>query len=164
MSRSLLSKFAVVAALLLVVIAVASLYGLNWAADKLFFADMCGNKVQAEALSPNRELRAVVFERECGATTGFSQQVSILRAGEELPNEAGNIFRAEMYYGYDPANPGTTNTKIEIQWVRNDELVIRTHNPRAKIFHAAQELKGVTIRHEVTPVAASNNAMQPTAR
>jgi hypothetical protein len=32
-------------------------------------------------------LNIVVFQRDCGATTGFSTQVSIIEIGEELPNQ-----------------------------------------------------------------------------
>jgi hypothetical protein len=154
----------IVAAILLVAsVVVAGLYALNWVAVQYSLSGVCGNSVQAEAPSPNSKLRAIVFERDCGATTGVSHQISILRAGRVLPNEAGNIFRAEMYYGYAPDNPDRSNAKIEVRWVGNDELVITTHNRRAKIFHVAQEFQGIRIRHEVTPGAASNNAMQPTA-
>lgn len=54
---------------------------------------MCGNCVSQQFLSPNKTLKAVVFVRDCGATTGFSTQVSILNSiGTSLPNEAGNAF------------------------------------------------------------------------
>jgi hypothetical protein len=162
MSRIRFSKISI-AALLLAITAMASFYAFSWAVEKLLFADMCGNRLQTALSSPNGKLQAVIFERNCGATTGVSQQVSILEAGLGLPNEAGNIFRAEMYYGYDPDNPGNSNPEIEARWAGNDELIITTHNQRAKIFHVAQELKGVRIRHDVTPKPTSNNAMQPTA-
>ncbi len=34
----------------------------------------------------------MVFERSCGATTGYSIQASILDSDEDLENEAGNLF------------------------------------------------------------------------
>lgn len=56
--------------------------------------DLCGNEQRAEALSPNGKLKAVTFRRDCGATTTYSVQISILPAGKALPNEAGNVFVA----------------------------------------------------------------------
>ena len=63
-------------------------------------SDSCGNDVLADVPSPSGERRAVVFQRDCGATTGFSVQVSILRRGKSLPNEAGNTFTADA--NHDP--------------------------------------------------------------
>jgi hypothetical protein len=54
--------------------------------------DMCGNTVIREVLSPDHRIKAVVFQRDCGATTGFSTQVSLLSAQATLPNYSGNIF------------------------------------------------------------------------
>lgn len=55
-------------------------------------SDICGNEVYTEVLSPNKEYKAVVFQRDCGATTGFSAQISIIDSGDELENESGNIY------------------------------------------------------------------------
>ena len=46
----------------------------------------CANTVSAEHISPDGKLRAVLFERDCGATTNWSSQISILRRTEPLPN------------------------------------------------------------------------------
>jgi hypothetical protein len=53
--------------------------------------DMCKNIVYKEYASPNAQLKAVVFARDCGATTGFSTQVSILDFDESLKSN-GNIL------------------------------------------------------------------------
>ena len=54
--------------------------------------DMCGNDIHVQILSPDKRSKAVVFQRDCGATTSFSTQLSIINASDELPNERGNIF------------------------------------------------------------------------
>ena len=54
--------------------------------------EMCGSYVFEEAYSPDNTYKAVVFQRDCGATTGFSTRVSILRSSKELPNKPGNVF------------------------------------------------------------------------
>jgi len=74
-------------ALLLAVAIIGTVGVFNYIAD-----DMCGNEIHKEYLSPNGSLKAVVFQRDCGATTGYSSQISILDANEKLGNEAGNIF------------------------------------------------------------------------
>lgn len=57
-----------------------------------FLSDMCGNKVVSETVSPDGQLKAVVFTRDCGATTEYSTQLSILNASDQLGNDGGNTF------------------------------------------------------------------------
>ena len=79
----------------LLVIVGVSLIALPVAALLWFFAfpsDLCANDNLRETLSPNGALKAVLFRRDCGATTSYSTQLSILPASRKLPNEAGNVF------------------------------------------------------------------------
>jgi hypothetical protein len=85
------------------------------------FDGMCANRVAAEYPSPDARRRAVVFERDCGATTGFSAQVSVLSSDERLPNEAGNVCVVEAG-GY---TPDKINAEISVSWDGPDELVVR---------------------------------------
>jgi hypothetical protein len=55
-------------------------------------SDLCSNEIVQSVASPSGSLKAVVFTRDCGATTGISTQVSILGSGRSLPNEGGNAF------------------------------------------------------------------------
>lgn len=70
------------------------------------FDDLCGNTLLAETPSPEGNLRAVVFERNCGATTSFSTQVSVIESGSTLPNEGGNVFIATTGHGKAPSDQG----------------------------------------------------------
>jgi hypothetical protein len=54
--------------------------------------DLCANDNLVETVSPNGQLKAVTFRRDCGATTAYSTHVSILPVSHRLPNEAGNVF------------------------------------------------------------------------
>ena len=53
---------------------------------------VCENVVSQTISSPSEAFKAVVFSRNCGATTGFNTQMSILPANEPLPDEGGNTF------------------------------------------------------------------------
>lgn len=77
---------------------------------------VCGNTISQTVLSPDGQLKAVVFQRECGATTGFSTQISVLAADETLPDWGGNVF---------VENKGDP---IKVVWQGNRRLVIR-HKP-----------------------------------
>ena len=74
--------------------------------------DMCGNTIGQTALSPSGQTKAVVFNRDCGATTGFSTQVSVLSSDDELPNDSGNALVVE----------GTV--PVELRWLSESSLAI----------------------------------------
>ena len=46
--------------------------------------DPCGNEILSEMRSPDGRLKFIVFQRDCGATTAFSTQVSIIPSGDEF--------------------------------------------------------------------------------
>jgi hypothetical protein len=65
------------------------------------FEDMCGNDIKQKIPSPNGENVAYVFERSCGATTGFSPQLSVLDKGDDFQNESGNTFRSDKDFSIE---------------------------------------------------------------
>lgn len=73
----------------------------------------CENTIIQTVESLNKKHKAVLFERSCGATTGFSSQVSILRIDEDLGNNGGNIYRAKGY----PNN-------IALKWTSKNMLFV----------------------------------------
>ncbi len=99
---------------------------------------LCGNDIGYEEKSPSGKLKAVAFERDCGATTDFTTQISILRGDEKLPNEAGNLFMANG------------NLKVRIKWEAEDKLVI-TYPSDAKVGRKQPTQSGVSIRYETLP-------------
>lgn len=62
-----------------------------------FSLNICANTIVSTHISPNNELKLVIFERNCGATTGFSTQASLLKENESLGNESGNLYISEGY-------------------------------------------------------------------
>ena len=77
--------------------------------------NMCGNEIFKEVSSPDFEFKAVIFQRDCGATTGFSTQVSVMPIAEALPNEGGNVLIIDGH---------PSDTQLEISWLSNNELNI----------------------------------------
>lgn len=97
--------------------------------------DLCGNEFGYEQLSPDGKTKAVAFERDCGATTGFSTQVSVLPSATKLPNEAGNILVADG------------NFKIRLEWEANDKLLVR-YPVGARVRFKKDSEAGISIRYE----------------
>lgn len=81
-------------------------------------SDTCGNYIHEEYYSPNNSHKAVIFQRDCGATTGFSTQVSVIGANEALGNAAGNVYIIEGH---------PENVAPKISWKNEEALVI--HRP-----------------------------------
>jgi len=75
-------------------------------------SDMCSNEVSQTVVSPSGALKAVVFSRNCGATTGFNTQVSVLPASTQLPPEGGNTFI------------GNGSTPLAVRWENESNLKI----------------------------------------
>ena len=58
--------------------------------------DMCENTIQKNILSPDGSKKIVIFTRDCGATTAYSSQISILNKQASLPNWFGNTFTSDF--------------------------------------------------------------------
>jgi hypothetical protein len=94
----------------------------------------CENEVTQSVLAPSGRLKAVVFNRGCGATVGFNTQVSIIEAGRDLPNDGGNVL--------------ITDDKVDLslQWTSDKALTI--FGPLAgRAFKKESELPGVQISY-----------------
>jgi len=107
------------------------------------FPDLCGNQVIGRYTSPDNQLDLVVFERDCGATTGFSTQASIVERGATLPNESGNLFDSDTNHDAAPAGPGG-GPEVRVRWVDARLLSIAYHH-RAYVHKSSRSLHGVSV-------------------
>ena len=96
---------------------------------------LCGNGILQTVRSPDGTLKAVIFERGCGATTGYSEQVSVLPAGDALPNRAGNVFVADSNHGAAPDGP-----QVKASWQSADHLRIAYHK-KARVFAHLRQVR-----------------------
>lgn len=94
-------------------------------------ADPCANEISQTVLSPSGQFAAVVFNRNCGATTGFNTQVSIVTSGT-VPGEGGNVFIANGSIG------------LSLQWRGDAELRIAGMG-RAAALKREAEASGVKV-------------------
>lgn len=101
-----------------------------WYAMQQFNVGMCGNTETRTVVSPDGQIKAVVFERDCGATTGFSTQVSILRANQTLPDDGGNVLVTD-------ASEAST---VHVVWTGARTLQIQ-YPAQATVFHQATAAK-----------------------
>jgi hypothetical protein len=107
--------------------------------------NLCGNTVLAEYPSPNNQLKAVTFQRDCGATTGFSTQVSIIPSASALGNDGGNIFSAGTNHGEAPSGQGG-GPEVKVNWLSDTGIQIQ-HHKLVRTFLVEKNYEGVQVEY-----------------
>jgi hypothetical protein len=141
--------FILVIVALVVFVAYAGFSFLKWFFQSdgfMFSSDMCGNDIYQEVYSSDRQYKVVVFERDCGATTGFSTQLSILEAQQELSNVPGNIFDIDGHPDY---------TNVHVKWKGNHRVSI-TYADGYEVHYQQETLKGSSQVFEIQYEVATN--------
>ena len=88
-------------------------------------SDVCGNDLVAEHLSPDGKAKLLIFQRDCGATTGFSTQASLVAAEAKLSGSSGNLFIADTDHGIAPSGPGG-GPDLRVRWEGPKRLLFNT--------------------------------------
>lgn len=96
----------------------------------------CDNDPLDAVAAPDGRHVATIFRRSCGATTGFSPQVSLIAPGER-PSGLGNVF----ILGDDDPAP-------RVEWLGPDRLRI-SYRRGAEIFLRERARHGVAIEYWV---------------
>lgn len=97
------------------------------------FDDFCGNKQAGLSYSSDEKYKAIVFSRDCGATTGYSTHVVVVPAKEKLNDQTvGNAFVID---GGGPPEP----EHVTAAWTGPRNLQI-THYGGPRVFHKKGEV------------------------
>jgi hypothetical protein len=118
----------------------------------------CVNEVKNRIQSPDGNYYAVVFQRNCGTTSGNNFQISVLRQDEssgdrqDLLEDGGNTFvidyPQERYYS------ASGIPKITARWENASHLLIE-YSEGPRIFTQATVIKGVNVRYLASRVPES---------
>ncbi len=106
--------------------------------------DLCGNDLLDRYPAPDNSVEVVVFERNCGATTGFSTQASIGEINAGTGNKSGNIFTATTDRGAAPAGKGG-GPELRVRWIDHRTVELGYHRA-ADVWKRTQH-RGITIRY-----------------
>jgi len=109
-------------------------------------ADMCATTVIDQLPSPSGKLKAVVFQIDCGATTGFNSHVSIVPADTDTSKKNSlpqSFFAVDGNHGQAPAGKGG-GPEVLISWKGDDHLEIQHHN-LVRVIRTESKSKGVAI-------------------
>ncbi len=112
-------------------------------------SDPCGNEVVSETKSPDAKLKVVVFERDCGATTNFSTQISVVRSNQSLPSGGGNLFIGDDNHHAVPLGSKGT-MEIKLNWESNSSLSV-SYPKDAQVFLKKPTVAGVAVKYKALP-------------
>ena len=95
---------------------------------------ICENEQIANVASPSGAARAIVFHRNCGATTGFNTQVSVLPMAKQLPNDGGNALIVDG------------SVPLQVRWTSESRILVSGYG-QAKIFKQESIVGGVAVTY-----------------
>jgi hypothetical protein len=105
--------------------------------------ELCASTVVQTFPSPDQQHDAVLYELNCGATTSFSTQVTLVPHGEVIKDEPGNMFTADDNDHQAPLGPGNV-VRVDLRWLAPDSLEL-AYDPRARIFQRADRIGRVRV-------------------
>jgi hypothetical protein len=108
-------------------------------------SDVCSNSEVARANAPDGLHSAIMFQRDCGATTSFSTQISVVERGKDASG-GGNTFRADDDHGV-AADGSWGGPWAEMKWLAPNHLLIR-YAAKSRPFAQEDEVSGVKISYQ----------------
>lgn len=113
----------------------------------VLLSGMCGNNIIQEIPSPDGRFKAVIFERNCGATTGFSTQVSILPSQHILGGESGNVFVVDDGNHKTVLRGRGNGPSVWAKWLNSNHLEV-IYARHARTFAMKKQLRNITIAYQ----------------
>jgi hypothetical protein len=95
--------------------------------------DPCETEVVKTLPSPNGDRNLIVFHRDCGATTDFNTQISLLPSGQRFSFDKFPAFFS-VGGSYD----------LKVNWLSNDEIQITV--PKAeRVYRRDRSPRGAVV-------------------
>ncbi len=113
---------------------------------------LCGNRVTQRALAPDGRREAVVFVRDCGATTAFATHVTIGAPGE-VPEGSSGLFVATR----GNAHPDWGDAEAHVEWTRPAHLTI-TRDALSQLFESDGSFDGGSVTYRTAELLAQGPA------
>jgi hypothetical protein len=104
---------------------------------------MCDNEVVAVVPAPDRRATAIAFTRNCGATTGYDTQVSVVAGDRRTVSGSGNIWVADDSGVSVRAAWG--GPPVSLMWLASDTLEVR-YRSGTRVFRQEERAGEVTVR------------------
>lgn len=111
------------------------------------FSRTCSDKIASETASPNEKLKAVVYVRDCGATTRASTKVVIVPRSQARPRYSDDI----VFSGYEVPWDAKEH-KVSLEWRSDRQLKIK-YKPDVELTQLKNYVRKVHVDFELTPEA-----------
>lgn len=136
--------------ILIVFLFTTSVYALFYLADSMTLF-LCENKVIEIINSPDNLMKVVTFERNCGATTDFSIQASVLLNDININNDSvGNVLTLDSNDGKAWPRDSSGRAIIRARWDNSTSLIIESSS-NAQIYYQQSKIDNVNIKfNEIT--------------
>jgi hypothetical protein len=105
---------------------------------------LCRNETVASLKSPDGKHRAILFMRECGATTDYTTQVSIVASSWSY-HDIGNVFVADAY-ARDAKRGLWGGPWAEVAWISPQQLLV-SYDAHSRVFTQNATVRGVHITY-----------------
>lgn len=140
-------KKCVIALTLMCALAFAALLALLSNADDR----LCGTYVEGDVLSPNGKLKAVSYQIDCGATTGFNTHVSIIPGGSAFEIEDRRLWGVKSFFVVESNNDPAPTTqyggpKVTIRWI-SDTTLEASYDARVRVLRKDASFAGIDIEY-----------------
>jgi hypothetical protein len=131
----------------------------------------CANEEVKRVASSDGTLEAAMFQRNCGATTDLSTQVSVVRANAKLPNSGGNAYIADCDHGRAPVAKWG-GPPADVRWLDTRTIEVRYH-PASRGFSKSSSVavrtgwlhsETVSVRFVTGVDTPPNTGLEPTAK
>jgi hypothetical protein len=148
-NRSKFKKFAIGLFRIVVAMAIVNLVGFIISVGYFFYlmGNGCQNSLVESISSPDKSYKAVIFVRDCGATTGFSTQVSILKIDDDLDNSGGNILVTDSNHGADTSRNEIGGPFVLAEW-QNENTLILKFSSDTRVFKQKEDYRGIQIQYK----------------
>lgn len=112
---------------------------------------LCGIYVGDEVLSPNRKSKAVSYQIDCGATTGFNTHMAIIPGGSTLEIEDRKLWGVTSFFVVESNNDPAPRTqyggpKVTVRWISDAQLEV-SYDARARVIRKDASFAGMDIEY-----------------
>ena len=100
----------------------------------------CGDTVKLRVPSPDGQLVANVYERDCGATADFSSMVNVQRSSDKFRGDEGLLFVAKGRY------------RLSVAWTGPRTLLIACPKcSRKNVYREVAALGDIDVNYKLEP-------------
>jgi hypothetical protein len=107
----------------------------------IFWGEICNEKVIKEYPSPSREMLAVTFEQNCGATTSVYTHINIRPANEGFQKESSGVIRQGRIFSIRGGAE-----EVKLQWTSPTNITIFCKNCEQNKHEANDYRDGIFVR------------------